>query len=173
MLSFIRALFTRPEPVPPSIYDFKFRSLRGGTVDFADFKGKKLLIVNTASFCGNTPQYAGLQHLYEQYADKLVVVGFPANDFMFQEPGSDDTIAKFYELNYNITFPMASKISVKGRGKAAIYRWLTEKQFNGYTDSKVTWNFQKYLVNEQGHLTNIFSPKTLPESVDIIAAIQR
>jgi glutathione peroxidase len=173
MLSFLRALFTRPEPVPPSIYDFKYRSLHGGSIDFADFQGKKILIVNTASFCGNTPQYAGLQKLYEQYSDKLVIVGFPANDFLFQEPGGNETILEFCELNYNITFPMASKISVKGRGKAAIYRWLTEKQFNDFADSKVTWNFQKYLVNEQGQLINIFSPKTLPESVEIIAAVQK
>jgi glutathione peroxidase len=173
MLLFFPFFFAPKAKIPSTIYDFKVPALEGGTIDFSNFKGKKILIVNTASKCGNTPQYEGLQKLSVKYNDKLVIIGFPSNNFLFQEPGSDKNIAEFCKENYGVTFPMAAKISVKGRKIAPIYRWLTEKQYNGYMDSKVKWNFQKYLINEKGELTNIFSPSTLPDNPEIIAAIEK
>jgi glutathione peroxidase len=170
MFSFLFA----PQPeVPASIYDFKVTSLNGGTIDFSQFKGKKILIVNTASKCGFTPQYEALQKLSEKYKDKLVIVGFPANNFFFEESGSNSKIAEFCKVNYGVTFPMAAKISVKGRNMAPIYHWLTENKYNGYKDSKVKWNFQKYLINEKGELTNIFAPTTTPDNPEVIAAIEK
>lgn len=159
--------------VPASIYDFKVAALNGGTIDFAKYKGKKILIVNTASQCGNTPQYADLEKMYEQYKGKLVIVGFPANDFGAQEPGSNKDIAEFCQKNYSVTFPMASKITVKGDEMAPIYQWLTSKKFNGYKDSEVRWNFQKYLINEEGQLIAVFDPKVKPMAPEIIAAIEK
>lgn len=159
--------------VPKSIYDFQVPALNGGTIRFADFKGKKILIVNTASKCGYTPQYEELEALYKKYAGKLVIVGFPANDFLFQEPGSNEEIAQFCKKNYGVSFPMAAKITVKGRKKAPIYRWLTQKEFNGFDDSKVKWNFQKYLLNESGRLIAIFPPATNPLSKDITDKIEQ
>lgn len=174
MFSFLSFLFPyKYRDIPPGIYDFKVRSIDGGTIDFAAFKGKKILIVNTASNCGHTPQYADLQKLYEQYKDRLVIVGFPSNNFLFQEPGSNKSIQKFCTLHYNVSFPMAAKVSVKGRYKAPVYRWLTEKQFNGFADSKVKWNFQKYLIDEQGKLVAVFNHKMKPDAADIIAAIEK
>ena len=111
-----------------SIYDFKVVSLNGGTIDLADFKGKKILIVNTASKCGFTPQYKGLEELYEKYKDRLVIIGFPANNFFSQEPGSNETISEFCKKNYGVSFPMAAKISVKGKNIAPIYQWLCIKK---------------------------------------------
>jgi len=167
-------LFFAPAPkedIPSSIYDFKVTSLDGGEIDFSAFRGKKILIVNTASKCGHTPQYKELEEIYQQYKDKLVVVGFPANDFMSQEPGSNEEIAAFCEKNYGVTFPMAAKISVKGRKMAPIYRWLTNKDYNGVQSSSVKWNFQKYLISETGTLIAVFEPKIKPTDPEIIAAI--
>lgn len=158
--------------VPKSIYDFKVAALDGSTIDFSKYKGKKILIVNTASECGNTPQYADLEKMYKKYKNKLVIVGFPANDFGQQEPGSNQEIAAFCQKNYSVTFPMAAKITVKGKEKAAIYKWLTEKKYNNYMDSDVKWNFQKYLINEKGELVAIFQHRTNPMSDEIIAAIE-
>lgn len=172
MLAFLRSFFSPAPPVPASIYDFKVPALDGSVIDFALFRGKKILIVNTASKCGKTPQYADLQKLYEQHRDKLIIVGFPANNFLFQEPGNNNQIATFCSTNYHITFPMAGKVSVRGWNTAPIYRWLTKKKYNHYADSKVKWNFQKYLINEQGQLIEIFSPSTLPLSEKIMAAIE-
>jgi len=173
MLLFFSFFFPRPQHnIPKSIYDFKVEALDGGTIDFAQFRGRKILIVNTASKCGNTPQYKGLQQLYDKYGDKLVIVGFPANNFMFQEPGSNEKIQEFCSQNFGVTFPMAAKISVKGRNMAPIYTWLTEQRYNGYQDSKVRWNFQKYLLDEHGKLVHIFSPSTLPDDPDVIRAIE-
>jgi glutathione peroxidase len=169
MFAFFRSLFAPAPPVPDTIYDFKVTALDGSTIDFAKFRGKKIMIVNTASKCGKTPQYAGLQRLYEKYGDKLVIVGFPANNFFFQEPGSNQDIKSFCSTNYRITFPMAAKISVRGSNKAPIYRWLTKKRYNHFADSRITWNFQKYIINEQGQLIAIFPPGTPPENEDIIA----
>ena len=165
--------FAPPQDIPASIYDFKVPALDGSTIDFSKFKGKKILIVNTASKCGFTPQYEALEKLSEKYKDKLVIIGFPANNFLFQEPGSNDKIANFCKENYGVTFLMAAKISVKGRSMAPIYHWLTEKQYNGYEDSKVKWNFQKYLIDGNGKLVAIFYSKTTPDSPEVIAAIEK
>ncbi len=159
--------------VPKSIYDFKVAALDGTTIDFSKYKGKKIMIVNTASECGNTPQYSDLEKMYEKYKGKLVIVGFPANDFGAQEPGSNKEIAAFCSKNYSVTFPMAAKITVKGDDKAPIYQWLTEKKHNNYMDTEVKWNFQKYLINEKGELVAMFSPRTQPMSAEIIAAIEK
>jgi glutathione peroxidase len=172
MLSFL-FLPTPRQDIPKSIYDFKVAGLDGGTIDFSMFKGKKILIVNTASKCGFTPQYEGLEKIYEKYKDKLVIVGFPANNFLFQEPGSDEKIASFCKENYGVNFPMAGKISVKGRKMAPIYQWLTQKKYNGVMDCKVKWNFQKYLINESGVLVAVFNPGTTPEDPEVIAVIER
>ncbi len=155
-----------------SIYDFKVKALSGGELDFNSYKGKKILIVNTASRCGYTHQYKGLQSLQEMFKDKLVIVGFPSNDFLLQEPGSNEEIAHFCEVNYGVSFPMAAKIKVKGKKMHPLYIWLTNKNYNNLTDSKVKWNFQKYLINEQGNLINIFEPGTEPLSDEILQAIK-
>ena len=151
-----------------SIYDFKVESLEGGEIDFAKFKGKKILIVNTASKCGLTPQYEGLEKLHEQFGEELIIVGFPANNFMKQEPGTDKEIASFCQKNYGVSFLMASKISVKGKNQHPIYTWLTQKRYNNFKDNKVKWNFQKYLIDEEGNLIAVISPSTKPQSDKII-----
>jgi len=175
LLLFIQFLFAAPDQgadaVPASIYDFKVKALNGGTIDFSKFKGKKILIVNTASECGYTPQYEDLEKLYEEYKDRLVIVGFPANNFGAQEPGTNEQIAEFCKKNYNVSFPMAAKISVKGDDMAPIYHWLTEKDHNGYDNTVVKWNFQKYLVNEKGQLVAMFPHKMKPMSEEILKAI--
>ena len=152
-----------------SIYQFKVKDLSGKEFDFASLKGKKILVVNTASKCGLTPQYENLQTIYDQYKDKnLVIVGFPANNFASQEPGTSDEIAAFCEKNYGVTFPMMDKISVKGNDMAPLYQFLTQKSKNGLEDSEVQWNFQKYLIDENGHLAKVISPKTLPTDPEIV-----
>jgi len=170
---FFGAAKSHATDVPKSIYDFKVEGLEGGTIDFSKFKGKKILIVNTASKCGYTPQYAELQKLYDQYKDQLVIVGFPANNFMFQEPKGNKDIAEFCQKNYGVTFPMAAKISVKGKDMAAIYQWLTNKDYNQYESTSVSWNFQKYLIDENGKLVAMFPPKVTPMSEEIVAAIKK
>jgi glutathione peroxidase len=159
--------------VPKTIYDFKVESLDGKTIDFSAYKGKKILIVNTASQCGYTPQYESLEKLYEVKKDKLVIIGFPANNFGAQEPGSNQEIATFCKKNYGVSFPMAAKISVVGKDKAPIYQWLTEKQYNGFSDSEVKWNFQKYLIDEEGHLIAVFPSATQPDSDELAAALRK
>ncbi|MFZ1784170.1 MAG: glutathione peroxidase [Ferruginibacter sp.] len=150
-----------------TIYDFKVESLTGDSIDFADFKGKKILIVNTASKCGFTPQYEGLEKLYEKYKDKLVIVGFPANNFLSQEPGSNETIEAFCKKNYGVSFPMAAKISVKGSSIAPIYQWLCNKSENGQMNAKISWNFNKFLLDENGKLIAHFKSKVKPMSEEI------
>lgn len=158
---------------PQSIHDFSVNDINGETFDFKSLSGKKVLIVNTASKCGLTPQYEGLQKLYEKYKDdNFVIVGFPANNFMSQEPGSDDEIKLFCESKFQVTFPMMSKISVKGKEQHPIYAFLTNKEKNGVSDSKVSWNFQKYAIDENGFVVNHFSPKTSPMNEDIINWIE-
>jgi len=177
MLMLVSALFFFPavaKDVPKNIYDFKVTGLDGKTkIDFSKYKGKKILIVNTASKCGNTPQYADLQKMYEKYKGKMVIVGFPANNFGAQEPGTNTEISEFCTKNYGVTFPMAEKISVKGDDMAPIYHWLTEKQHNGFKDSEVKWNFQKYLIDEKGNLVAVFDPRTQPLSPEVVAAIEK
>ena len=160
------------QDIPRSIYDFRVAGLTGGIIDFSEFRGKKILIVNTASECGYTPQYENLEALYKKYQDKLVIVGFPANDFGSQEPGSNEEIAAFCKKNYGVSLPMAAKISVKGDGMAPIYRWLTEKKYNGLESSKVKWNFQKYLIDEQGRLIAVYPSKVKPMSEELLKAIE-
>ena len=173
-LLFFSFFFAPPKgEIPKSIYDFKVMALDSNTIDFSQFRGKKILIVNTASHCKFTPQYEALEQLYQKYKGRLVIVGFPANNFFFEEPGSNEKIAEFCKVNYGVTFPMAGKISVKGRSMAPIYHWLTEQQYNGYKDSKVTWNFQKYLINERGQLVAVFSPNVTPDSPEVIKAIEK
>lgn len=159
--------------VPKSIYEFKVAGLEGGTIDLSKYKGKKILIVNTASECGYTPQYAGLETLYKQHKNKLVIIGFPANDFGGQEPGTDKEIAGFCQKNYGVTFPMASKITVKGEDMAPIYQWLTEKKHNHFKDSEVKWNFNKYLINEKGELVGVYESKVKPDSPELISATEK
>lgn len=157
--------------LPASIYDFKVAALDGGTIDFADFKGKKILIVNTASKCGFTKQYEGLEALSKEMTDKLVIIGFPANNFGEQEPGANEEIAAFCKRNFGVTFPLAAKISVAGPDMAPIYQWLTQEQHNHKMDSKVKWNFQKYLIDETGNLVAMYPSSTKPEDADFRAAL--
>lgn len=152
-------------------YDFKVRTLEGGEFDFSSLKGKKVIIVNTASKCGNTPQYKELEELYQQYQGDLVIIGFPANNFANQEPGSASEIREFCTQNYGVTFPMMEKISVKGKDIHPLYQWLTSKEKNGVKDSNVTWNFQKYLIDEDGNLVEVINPREKPKSEKILAWI--
>ncbi len=154
-----------------SIYSFKIKDIRGGDLDFAAFEGKKILVVNVASECGLTPQYAQLQDLHTEFADRLVVVGIPANNFGGQEPGSNQEIQSFCSTKFGVTFPMAAKISVKGDDMHPLYKWLTQKALNGVQDSEVTWNFQKYLLDTKGQLISVFDPRTEPASEEILQAI--
>jgi len=156
-----------------NIYQFTVTDLAGSEFKFSDLKGKKIMIVNTASECGNTPQYKDLQSIYEKYKnDNFVIVGFPANNFGAQEPGSDTEIAEFCKLNYGVTFPMMSKISVKGDDMNEVYKFLTEKDKNGYADSEVTWNFQKYLIDKNGEVVKVIAPKVLPTDHTVINWIE-
>lgn len=151
-----------------SIHQFTVKTLSGEDFDLATLKGKKVMIVNTASKCGLTPQYAQLQSMYDEFGpDNFVIIGFPSNDFMEQEPGSNQEIATFCQENYGVTFPMMDKISVKGKNMAPLYKFLTQKQLNNLEDNEVTWNFQKYLIDEQGHLVKVISPRILPNDPEI------
>lgn len=143
-----------------SLYDFKVTDIEGNLYDLATLKGKKVMIVNVASKCGNTPQYADLEKLYQQYKDEnFIIIGFPANNFLGQEPGTNEEIKRFCMTNYGVTFPMMSKISVKGEDMAPIYRWLTQKSENGKFDAEVQWNFQKFLIDEKGNVVDYIFPK--------------
>lgn len=152
-----------------TIYQFKVEDLSGNKFDFAKLKGKKILIVNTASKCGFTPQYEQLEAIYKEYKDKgFVVVGFPANNFKEQEPGTNKEIESFCKLNYGVSFPMMDKISVVGDDMSPIYQFLTQKSKNGLKDSEVKWNFQKYLINEKGELVEVYYSKTKPDAPEIV-----
>lgn len=151
-----------------TIYQFKVPALDGSTIDFSTFKGKYILVVNTASKCGYTPQYADLEKLYKEHGNKLVIVGFPANNFGGQEPGSNSDIKEFCTKNYGVTFPMAEKVSVKGDDIAPIYKWLTNKKENGVLDADIKWNFTKFLLDENGVLVAKFDSKVKPISDDIL-----
>ena len=156
-----------------TIYQFKTTDLAGNSFDFSSLKGKKIMIVNTASQCGLTPQFEGLEAIYKEYQGKgFTIVGFPSNDFAGQEPGTNEEIATFCERNYRVTFPMMDKVVVLGADKCDVYQFLTEKEKNGVLDSTVEWNFQKYLINENGELEKVISPKTSPTDPDIIKWIK-
>ena len=155
-----------------SIHQFKVADISGNIFDFSELKGKKVMIVNTASKCGLTYQYESLQKLYSQYKDfNFVIIGFPSNDFLWQEPGSNDQIMDFCQENYGVTCPMMSKVVVKGSKKHPIYQFLTQKSKNDFKDSKVTWNFQKYLINKDGKIEKIIAPRTRPDSEEIVSWI--
>lgn len=155
-----------------SFHDFTVKDISGEDYPLSKLKGKKVLVVNTASKCGLTPQYEGLQALYEKYGgDDFMIVGFPANNFAKQEPGSNEEIATFCKRNYGVTFPMMSKISVKGDDQHPLYQWLTSKSENGLEDSEVGWNFQKYLIDEKGQLVGHFVPNTKPDDEKLVSWI--
>ena len=157
-----------------TIYQFTVEDINGNPFALADLKGKKVMIVNTASKCGLTPQYKELEALYERYKDKdFVIIGFPANNFLGQEPGSNEQIASFCSINYGVTFPMMSKISVKGKNIHPLYQFLSQKSKNGVEDSKVKWNFQKYLIGRDGKLEKVIDPKTLPSSDEVKQWIEK
>ena len=157
-----------------SFYDFTVKTIDGKDFPLSSLKGKKVIVVNVASKCGLTPQYAQLEKLYEKYKDKdFVIVGFPANNFMGQEPGSNEEIAQFCSLNYDVTFPMMAKISVKGKEIAPLYQWLTEKKLNGKEDASVQWNFQKFMIDENGNWVGFASPKESPFSEKIVTWIEK
>ena len=157
-----------------TIYQFTVEDINGKPFALADLKGKKVMIVNTASKCGLTPQYKELEALYQQYKDRdFIIIGFPANNFLGQEPGSNEQIASFCSINYGVTFPMMSKISVKGKNMHPLYQFLTQKSKNGVEDSKVQWNFQKYLIGRDGKLEKVIAPKTLPSSDKVTQWIEK
>ncbi len=157
-----------------NIYQFKVTDISGNEFDMASLKGKKVMIVNTASKCGLTPQYKELEALYKQYKDQnFVIVGFPANNFGAQEPGTDKEIASFCQLNYGVSFPMMSKVSVKGNDMCTLYQFLTQKAKNGLQDSEVEWNFQKYLINAQGELEKVIQPQVLPSDSSVVEWIKK
>lgn len=152
-----------------SLHDFTVKDIDGKDFSLATLKGKKVLVVNVASKCGLTPQYEQLQELYEKYQHaNFVIIGFPANNFMGQEPGTNTEIKEFCSAKYGVTFPMMEKISVKGKDQAPLYKWLTNKSENGVIDQDVTWNFQKFMVDEEGHLVGVVMPKESPKSDKII-----
>lgn len=156
-----------------SFHDFKTVTLEGEEINLSKYKGKKILIVNTASKCGLTPQYEGLQKLYEKYkGENFIIIGFPANNFAKQEPGSNDEIKEFCTINYGVTFPMMHKISVKGDNMDPIYAWLTSKEENGVANSGVKWNFQKYLIDEEGKWVGVVAPRKSPDSKEIVYWIE-
>lgn len=157
-----------------SLYDFKVKDIDGKDFDLSSLKGKKVLVVNVASKCGLTPQYDKLQDLYEKYKDKnFVVIGFPANNFNGQEPGTNEEIKTFCTLKYNVSFPMMSKIDVVGDKKAPLYKWLTEKSQNGKMDAEVQWNFQKFMIDENGQLVDFAAPREDPFCDKIINWIEK
>ena len=155
--------------VPKSIHNFNVQDIYGNDFDFKSLKGKKVMVVNTASKCGLTNQYTNLEKLYKQFKNKnFIIIGFPANNFLWQEPGSNEKIANFCKENYGVSFPMMSKISVKGSAIHPIYKFLTKKSENGVLDSSVSWNFQKYLIDENGYIVRVVSPRTKPDDQSII-----
>jgi glutathione peroxidase len=161
------------ETAKKSFYDFKMEAIDGKMIDFATYKGKKVLLVNVASQCGYTPQYEQLQALHEKYGNKVVVLGFPANNFGGQEPGTNEEIAQFCKKNYGVTFQMFKKISVKGSDMHPLYKWLSDKNQNGWNDQAPTWNFCKYLVNEKGELVKFFGSGVSPMGEELLKAIEQ
>lgn len=166
-----------PSPAEPpkenSVYEFSMKNIDGKNVDLKSYEGKVVMIVNTASKCGLTPQYEGLEALYNKYKDRgLVVLGFPANNFMGQEPGTEKEIKDFCTLKYNVTFPMFAKISVKGTDQHPFYTFLTNKKSNPGFDGDITWNFEKFVADRSGKIIARFSPKTTPDDPEIAKTIE-
>ena len=159
------------EPIT-SFYETKAVSINGEEVEMKSYKGKKILVVNVASQCGLTPQYSELEQLYQRYSENLVVLGFPSNQFLKQEPGSNEDIANFCSKNYSITFPLFEKTMVKGSNKNAVYDWLADPDKNGWNSKAPTWNFTKYLIDENGKLIRRFSPRITPLSEEVTSLIE-
>lgn len=156
-----------------SVHQFKVKDLSGKEFDFSSLKGKKVMIVNTASKCGLTPQYEKLEALYKKYQNQnFVIIGFPSNDFMHQEPGTNEEIAEFCQKNYGVTFPIMDKVLVKGEDKCEVYKFLTKKELNGLEDNTVKWNFQKYLIDDNGYLVKVIAPTTEPDDKEIAQWIE-
>jgi glutathione peroxidase len=159
-------------PAPAkTLYDFTVKSIDGKTVPLSGFKGKKVVILNTASECGYTPQYADWEKFYKAHGDKVIVLGFPANNFGGQEPGSNGEIASFCKKNYGVTFPMFEKVDVVGKDQSPLYKWLTTKSLNGWNEKAPTWNFCKYVINEQGQLTHFFASGVKPDDAEFKKAV--
>lgn len=157
-----------------TIYDFKVNDITGQEFDLSSLKGKKVMIVNTASKCGLTPQFEQLEQLNKEFKDQnFTIIGFPSNDFMGQDPGSNEEIAEFCKLNYGVTFPMMEKIVVKGKDKHPLYQYLTEKSQNGIGDFDIEWNFQKFLINEDGTIDKVISPRVLPNDKEVLDWIKQ
>ncbi len=155
--------------MPKTIHEFVVKDINDKDYNLSKLKGKKVLIVNTASKCGLTPQYEKLEALYKQYGgDNFIIIGFPANNFMKQEPGSNEEIASFCQKNYGVTFPMMSKISVTGPDQHILYKWLTKKEYNGVADNEISWNFEKILIDEEGKYVKAIEPRTSPDDAEII-----
>jgi len=166
-------LFSGNVLVAQKFYDFTVEDIDGNNYSFEQLRGKKVMVVNVASNCGLTPQYEQLELLYQQYRDSnFVIIGFPANNFKEQEPGTNEEIKEFCTLNYGVTFPMMAKISVKGDDMEPIYKWLTQKELNGFDDSSVKWNFQKYLIGRDGDLEHVINPWVKPDKNKIINWIE-
>lgn len=173
LLLILVSIYTSVSAQHKTLHDFKAKTIDGEEFDFVSLKGKKVLIVNTASKCGLTPQYKGLQTLFETYGgESFTIIGFPANNFLKQEPGSNDEIQSFCQANYGVTFQMMEKIDVKGRKIHPIYEWLTKKANNGLVDAPVKWNFQKFLINEDGSLYDFIPPKIKPGDEKIVSWIE-
>ncbi|KAA6339988.1 hypothetical protein EZS27_012110 [termite gut metagenome] len=177
LLAFISmaVIYTQPGTAQnKNFHDFTVKTIEGNDLNLSTFKGKKVLVVNVASKCGLTPQYEKFQTLYEKYKDKeFVIIGFPANNFGAQEPGTNTEILAFCTSTYNVTFPMMSKISVKGDDIVPLYEWLTQKKLNGKQDAPVTWNFQKFMIDEQGDWVGFAEPKIDPLSEKIVEWIEK
>lgn len=156
----------------PTAHAFTLPAIDGSTINLASYKGKKMLIVNTASECGFTRQYEGLENLYKKYGDKLVIVGVPANNFGEQEPGSNEDIQSFCKKNFGVTFPLTAKMDVTGDNRNPLFAWLTSKEQNGVLDATIQWNFNKFLLDEEGKLLAYFPSKTEPESEEIVKYLQ-
>jgi glutathione peroxidase len=172
-ITIVLLLFGISVQAQTNFYSLSAESIHGETIEFSQFKGKKLLIVNTASKCGLTPQYADLQKLHELYnSDDFMIIGFPSNNFMNQEPGNEEEIIEFCEKNYGVEFLMMSKVDVKGDNIHPVYQWLTQKDLNGKMDSKVSWNFQKYMISGTGELIDYAAPKVKPLDEKIVNFIK-
>jgi glutathione peroxidase len=155
-----------------TVYDYPLKDIKGNDFNLSRYKGKKILLVNTASACGFTPQYAQLEELHQSMKDKLEVVGLPCNDFGGQEPGTEQEIEQFCDLNFKVSFPLTAKVQILGDNPHPLYEFLMKKELNGYRDSEVKWNFQKYLIDENGHLIKIFSPALDPLAEEILSRIE-
>lgn len=164
-------VFTKGDIVSSNFYSINFKNILGEEKSFKEFSGKKILIVNVASYCGYTRQYKDLQKLQDSYADKLQVIAFPCNDFGSQEPGNNSQIAQFCESNYSIKFPVMSKINIRKTPIHPVYKWLTNSDLNGWNNSKPKWNFYKYLIDEEGNLIKSFGSNTSPLSSEIIQSL--